>query len=178
MARIARWSFALVFSLAMASAPAARADVTSGAVERAIREGIRFVRGSQAADGSWSGLEGVTELATLALLTAGVPRDDPAVARAMALVRQHTPDLIPPGHRTYTIALHAMALAAADPDGYRDLIGVDATWLDEFPDALRSVSRPAAGAGADQGRRGHLDLPRGSPGCRRQFEHAVCAARS
>ena len=128
MIRIARWSLALVFSIA-ASALTARADVTSGAVEQAIREGIRFLRENQAADGSWRGVEGVTELATLALLTAGVPPDDPDLARAIALVRQHTPNIIPPGHRTYTVALHAMVLAAADPEGYRDLIARDAAWL-------------------------------------------------
>jgi hypothetical protein len=129
MVRIARWPFALVFSIAAASGLTTRADVTSAAVERAIRQGVRFLRTNQVADGSWAGVEGVTELATLALLTAGVPRNDPDLARALALVRGHAPGLIPPGHRTYTVALHAMALAAADPVGYRELIARDAAWL-------------------------------------------------
>jgi hypothetical protein len=131
MRRIARGSFALVlvFAITAASRPVARGDVTSGEVERAIRDGIHFLKSRQAADGSWPGVEGVTELATLALLTSGVPRDDPVLTRAVAAVLRDDPSAIAPGHRTYTVALHAMVLAAADPEAYREQIARDAAWL-------------------------------------------------
>jgi hypothetical protein len=131
MRPIARWSFALVlvFAITAASRPVARGDVTSAEVERAIREGIHFLSARQAANGSWPGVEGVSELATLALLTSGVPRDDPGLTRALAAVLRHEPNGISPRHRTYTVSLHAMTLAAADPGAYRDLIARDAAWL-------------------------------------------------
>jgi hypothetical protein len=141
MRRIARWSFALVLAVTAASRPAARGDVTSAEVERAIREGIRFLSTHQAPDGSWPGMDGVTELATLALLTSGVPRDDPALTRSMATVLRHEPALISPGQRTYAVSLHAMALAAADPYAYRDLIARDAAWL------VGAQLRPGRGVG-------------------------------
>jgi hypothetical protein len=148
MARLARWSCALlefVFVLATvaSSGPPVRGDVTSAEVERAIEGGVRFLRARQQPDGSWPGDEGVTELATLALLTAGVPGDDPDLARALALIRRWSPDLIAKGHRTYAVALHAMVLAAADPKADRDLIARDAAWLVH----AELLANPIAGAG-------------------------------
>jgi hypothetical protein len=131
MRPFARWPFALMLVLAImaASMPFARGDVTSAEVERTIRDGIHFLKSRQAADGSWPGVEGTTELVTLALLTSGVPRDDPGLTRALAAVLRHEPSGIAPGHRTYTVALHAMALAAADAEAYREQIARDAAWL-------------------------------------------------
>jgi hypothetical protein len=156
MRRIARWSFALVLAVTAASRPPTRGDVTSGEVERAIRDGVRFLSTHQAADGTWPGMDGVTELATLALLTAGVPRNDPALARAMAAVLRHDPNVIAPGQRTYAVSLHAMTLAAADPESYRDRIARDAAWLVNAqlrsgrgvgqPLVWRGGARPAGGS--------------------------------
>ena len=64
----------------------ARAAVTRDEVERAIRDGVRYLKGQQRDDGSWPEVElshptGCTSLATLALLTAGESAESPHVAR-------------------------------------------------------------------------------------------------
>ena len=72
----------------------ARAEVTSEQVEQAIRDGIRYLRSVQRGDGSWPEFSspryrtGTTSLATLALLTAGVPPDDPTVEQALAALQE------------------------------------------------------------------------------------------
>ena len=58
------------------------AAVTREEVERAIREGVRFLKQEQRADGSWADVQGeartgTTSLVTLALLTAGEKPDSP-----------------------------------------------------------------------------------------------------
>jgi hypothetical protein len=143
----------------------ARGNVTSGEVEQAIRSGIGFLRASQAADGSWPGMLGmmeVTELTTMAMLTAGVAPDDPDLARALAIVRQHDPEKIAAGQRTYTVALRAMVLAIADAAAYRELIARDADWL--IKAQLRHS--PVAGIGGLLGGMpsGALDRGRRLPG--------------
>ncbi len=60
-----------------------RAAVTREEVERAIRDGVRYLKGLQHANGSWSDVEneaktGTTSLIALALLTAGESPDSPA----------------------------------------------------------------------------------------------------
>ncbi len=57
--------------------------------DRAIKDGMRFLRATQRADGSWVDVEmenartGNTGLATLALLTAGEPVDSPTIQKAL-----------------------------------------------------------------------------------------------
>src|SRR5271155_4556627 len=60
----------------LACSASCAAAVTREEVERAIREGVRYLKGLQRDDGSWADVEadartGVTSLVTLALLTAG-----------------------------------------------------------------------------------------------------------
>jgi hypothetical protein len=130
MARLARWSFVLSILLAWASASTAGAAVTREEVEKAIREGVAYLRKNQLPDGTWPGVGGTTELATLALLTSGVPAADPGIARALAYIRErHNPDQIDAGHKTYALSLQTMVFAAADPEGDRDLIARNAEWL-------------------------------------------------
>jgi hypothetical protein len=117
---------ALVFAGAFPSAAAA--GVTQAEVERAIRDGVDFLRRTQQLDGSWPGQAGVTELAVLALLTAGEPVDGPCVSSALA----YTSRLGPPElGGTYAVALQTMALAAANPAAYRLRIARNAEWLVE-----------------------------------------------
>ena len=63
-------------------------------VRRAIENGVKFLRDQQRQGGKWddgqTGLldpGGVSCLAALALLNAGVPRDDPAITRALQYIR-------------------------------------------------------------------------------------------
>ena len=63
----------------------AGAVVTREEVERALRDGVNYLKNEQQDDGSWSEAEGrapggTTSLVTLALLTAGEPPDSPTVA--------------------------------------------------------------------------------------------------
>ena len=125
-----RW---LVLSAALAvgataSAPrTASAEVTREGVDHAIREGIAFLKKTQDPSGVWSGPAGQTELAVLALITAGERPDEPYIARAIALSRRQTPG---PQFGTYAVALQTMALNAADPVAHQDVIARNASWLE------------------------------------------------
>src|SRR5262249_13718806 len=93
------------------------AGVTSEEVERAIRQGVRFLIDRQRPDGSWPDMDrqaptGPTSLATLALLTAGEKPNSPVIQRALAFLRQFTPDKL---NSTYAISLQTMVFAAAEP---------------------------------------------------------------
>jgi hypothetical protein len=89
-------------------------------VKDSIDKGVRYLKKQQHKDGDWEGIVlgdiaglkgGVTSLATLALLNAGLKPDDPAVARALEYLRKlGTPE------KTYVVALQTMVLAEArDP---------------------------------------------------------------
>jgi hypothetical protein len=111
----------------LAWSPDARGDVTRAEVVRAIRQGVEYLRGRQQQDGSWPGQNGVTSLAVLALLTAGESPDAPYLADAIRGLARFSGDQI---NTTYAVSLHAMALAAADPQRYRKQIVHDADWLE------------------------------------------------
>lgn len=83
-------------------------DITS-----AVNRGIKFLRQSQAPDGTWQHAGprgekdvGTTAFCALALLESGVDRDDPAVQKAAAVVRSRAKDLTD----TYAIATTAVFL--------------------------------------------------------------------
>jgi lanosterol synthase len=63
-------------------------------IDAAIRRGVRYLRSCQRADGSYRGSWGINFtyaacFVTEALLTAGVPASDPAVAGAVGWLRRH-----------------------------------------------------------------------------------------
>ncbi len=85
-------------------------------VKDAIDKGVRYLKKNQSKGGDWEGLVlgqiaglkgGVTSLATLALLNAGVPPTDTSVAKALDYLRKLEPD------KTYVVALQTMVLAEA-----------------------------------------------------------------
>lgn len=102
------------------------ADVTAEQVRVAIRRGLTHLGHLQRGDGSWpdqARAGGTTALAVLAMLNAGVPAEDRAVAaglRHLRLVRNQ---------ETYVVALKCMAFAAADPEAYRQDLVDAAKWL-------------------------------------------------
>ncbi len=112
--------------------PPARAAVTREEVEQAIKDGVRFLKSQQRADGSWADADGrihdgTSALATLALLTAGEPPSDPLVAKALS----HLDQLDAAGlGRTYAVALQTMSFAAADPARYKVQIARNVFWLE------------------------------------------------
>ncbi|MBI4579152.1 MAG: DUF4159 domain-containing protein [Planctomycetes bacterium] len=108
------------------SAPALAQDVTGEQVRAAIEKGRRYLLHMQGANGRWSDYAmpgGTTALATLALLNAGVPPDDPPMQRALGAVREI------PLQYTYVVSLEIQALVAANPRKYRDEIARAADWL-------------------------------------------------
>jgi hypothetical protein len=111
----------------------ARGGVTSEQVERAIREGVRFLKAQQRRDGSWPEIEekantGTTSLVTLALLTAGEGRDAPTITAALEFLRNFGPNQL---RNTYAISLQTMAFAAGDPDRDRLRLLANVEWLEE-----------------------------------------------
>ena len=110
----------------------ASAAVTREEVERAIREGVRYLKNEQRADGSWVDVHGeartgTTSLVTLALLTAGEKADSPTVSKALALLRNFSPEQL---NSTYAIALQTMVFAAAEPERDLNRILANVDWLE------------------------------------------------
>ncbi len=80
--------------------------ITREDVERAIRDGVRYLKQEQKADGSWDDVSqqaktGTTSLVTLALLTAGERTDSPAIRKALGFLRRFRPEDL---RSTYAIA--------------------------------------------------------------------------
>jgi hypothetical protein len=132
--RLSGSALILVLSIVsvLGSRAACQAAVTREEVERAIREGVRFLKGLQRPDGSWSDVEneaktGTTSLITLALLTAGERPDSQVVRRAIDYLRGFGPNDL---HSTYAIALQTMVFAAAEPERDQLRIAQNVTWLE------------------------------------------------
>jgi hypothetical protein len=103
--------------------------VDAGQVLTAIERGAAFLKREQGPRGNWPEIltnnpGGITALCTLALLNAGVEVDDPVMRKALTYLRGQ--DL----ERTYTVALRAMVLCAAEPKKDLVLISRDVRWLE------------------------------------------------
>ncbi len=100
-------------------------------VRKAIRDGVRYLKSKQLADGSWQKyyMPGdKTALCTLALLNSGENPNDPQMKAAIEHIR-NLPTL-----GTYFVSLRIMVLATADPKGklYRLDVDQDVKWLLEM----------------------------------------------
>jgi hypothetical protein len=109
----------------------AEAEITAEAVRDAIRRGVGFLKSAQDVhSGGWTeyrGQEGgVTALCTLALVSSGVPADDPAVQRALNYLRR-----LGNPESTYSTSLQTMVFCYASPDQDRLLIRQNVEWLEE-----------------------------------------------
>jgi hypothetical protein len=118
-------SMATVLSSVLSSVAAA--DTPDRAT--ALRNASQFLEKQQQPDGRWSDVTGfpggVTALCTLALLDAGVSKDDAHVQKSLASLRQ-----MEEPSRTYTVALQAMLFSTADPKADRALIERSLRWLE------------------------------------------------
>ena len=107
--------------------PSNAADVDAVAVSRAIDRGIAYLRKTQNDRGAWDEYPGQScgksALCTLALLNAGVERDDPAMIRAMKYLRSHQPK------ETYSVALQTLVFCQLGAAGDLPRIHTNVQWL-------------------------------------------------
>ncbi len=114
-------------------------------VRLAIDRGVQFLK-TQQRNGSWEHMGfgigryqgGMSSLALLALLEAGVRPDDDVIQKGLAYLRT-----VPPSD-TYVVGLQTMVFSKADPDKDRMLIRRNVTWLRE---SLRFEGNQAIGWG-------------------------------
>jgi hypothetical protein len=99
-------------------------------VKKSVEGGIKYIRGQQQKDGSWEIYQistlnpgGCTALALLALLNAGVPANDPAVAKGLAYLRKVD------SKWTYVRALQTMVFAKAGQKQDLKAIQDNVKWL-------------------------------------------------
>ncbi|MEM1067429.1 MAG: DUF4159 domain-containing protein [Planctomycetota bacterium] len=82
------------------------AQVDAAAVQRSISRGITYLRKGQNGRGGWEEYGGqscgLSALCTLALLNAGVPREDPVIVKAMRYLRGFEPK------ETYSVSLQTL----------------------------------------------------------------------
>jgi len=126
------WFAIALLSAALVGGPlmgGLRADIDAEQVRLALDRGIAYLKQQQQFDGTWPdhvGMPGgITSLCTLALLTAGVPTDDPKVEKALTYLRKLKPTM------TYSVSLQTMVLCAAEPK--RDLLTIrrNVDWLED-----------------------------------------------
>lgn len=106
--------------------------VTPQMVQNAISGGVEYLKATQNRNGSWEEQDihigGISALCTLALLNAGVPIDDPKMARALDHLRS-----IDPTSGTlqsnYVAALQTMVFCMADPKRDAGLIRRNVLWF-------------------------------------------------
>jgi len=95
--------------LLLPAAPAAPSE--SRTVGAAIRDGVRWLKREQSADGSFGSQPGQTALALLALRHSGVPASDEVCLRAARNLERELPD-----SKVYSAALGILALLAQHPE--------------------------------------------------------------
>ena len=124
---------ATVLIVAVVATDTVRAQPPAGPIDASqvldsIDRGIAYLKREQSLKGNWNEMAGytggVTALATLALLNAGVPADDPTIVKALEYLRGLKLE------RTYVVALQTMVFAAADPK--KDMVAIDRNvrWLE------------------------------------------------
>ncbi|MDB5307884.1 MAG: Prenyltransferase and squalene oxidase repeat protein [Gemmataceae bacterium] len=115
-------------------------------VAAAREKAIRFLKGRQMPDGTWDGpvskaltdMEGGgTTLVALALLEAGVPTDDPVVAKTVDYLVKLSPK------KTYVVSLQTQVLVKVDPKKHAGQIQKNTDWLIDQAIGLNDKGRLA-----------------------------------
>ncbi len=120
-------------------------DIHPEDVSRAIEQGVRYLKSKQQREGNWvegSHAVGMTALCTIAMLSAGVSRDDPAIVNAMQYLRRFR--VGPDFNQNYSIALQTMAFALCDPERDRPLIRENVRQIEEHQ-TFEGPNSPANG---------------------------------
>ena len=106
--------------------------LSAEAVRGAVDGAIAFLRQKQRPTGEWDEYPGyrpgTTALCALALLSAGLDKDDPNVAKALEFLRDFSPQ---EQNQTYPISLQTMVFCLADPETDRARIEANVAWLVE-----------------------------------------------
>jgi hypothetical protein len=126
-------------------------ELTPERVRAAIRNGIEYLKAHQGRDGSWEHLSitagrnkgGLTALAMLALLEAGVDPDDQTIVDGLRYLRALQSE------ETYVVALQTMVLAHAKPEQDQNQIKANVDWLKQT--AKRDVNGRLRGWGYPRG---------------------------
>lgn len=130
----------LVTATVFARAATAEADIDAEQVRASIDHAVAYLKRQQTAGGAWRDqigyAGGVSSLATLALLNAGVPPDDEAMQKALKYLRGLK------STQTYVVALQTMVFCAAEPKKDLLLIRQNAKWLEDTQ--VRSGERKGA----------------------------------
>jgi len=131
------------------------ADVDAVAVQRAIDRGIAYLRKTQNVRGGWEEYPGQscgkTALCTLALLNAGVGRDDPGMVRAVKYLRLRQPI------ETYSVALQTLVFCQLGAAGDLPKIHRNVGWLAN--NQLKVGARPNKVGSWNYGERGGMGDP-------------------
>ncbi len=105
------------------------AEDWEAARQDSIKQGINFLKSTQADDGSWTNPKaiGITGLAVKALLDAGLPSEDPTIQKALKYLEGHIQKdggvYFPKStHRNYETCISLMAFSAADRKKYQPVI--------------------------------------------------------
>ncbi len=137
--KIASITFIVLSLFIGSSAEPVNGQISAEKVNRSIKDAISYLVKSQQSNGDWGTYEtepgGTCALTTLALLNAGVPKDDPTIKKAVAYLRTIGPN------RTYATSLRTMVFVTMDPKLFRAEIRAHVKWL---IDAQRA-SGPGAG---------------------------------
>jgi hypothetical protein len=128
---VGAFAFVLVGALPIPTPPVAAQEQEEDLVEpvrRAIARGVKFLKAQQKG-GDWEHRSvqgkpgGVTALALLALLQAGVPPEDEAIQDGLKYLRKLDFD------STYVVSLQTMVFALAKQEGDHERVGKGVDWL-------------------------------------------------
>jgi hypothetical protein len=124
--------------------PAAPQEALVERVRKAIDDAVAFLKRQERGQGNWDTVGkidfpgGATSLAMLALLNAGVPKNDPVIQRGLDYLRG-----VQPG-KTYVVGLQTMVFCLADDPRDRQRIQKNVDWLEK---ACQRPPLPPPGAG-------------------------------
>jgi len=129
-----------------------QAAIDAATVQQSIDRGVAYLRSTQEDRGSWKEYTGqnggLTALCTLALLTAGVAPDDPAITKSLQYLRKIEPS------ETYSVALQTLVLC--EIGAASDLVRIrrNVAWLEQQQVTDDTVISRNGGWGYGGGRSG------------------------
>jgi len=147
--------FVAVISIVLWTPCRSFAAIDAATVQQSIDRGIAYLRSTQNNQGGWKEYTGqsggLTALCTLALLTAGVPPDDPAIQKSLAYLRKLEPT------ETYSVALQTLVLCQIAAPGDLVRIQRNVQWLEEQQNGSEEANAFRSGGWGYGGARGGGD---------------------